>query len=104
MSSDEKALVELAKDYSTAAYLVSEESEPESLMTEALDKLVGFHFKAVQEAKEEERRRILGLPCMDEEERGFVPWESCETDEAYAAGKKDGRNFLRRELKEEINI
>lgn len=58
----------------------------------------------IQEAVMRERKRIIGLPCMKEEGREFVPWASCESDEAYAAGKKDGANFLRRELKEEINI
>lgn len=42
-----------------------------------------------KEGEEYERRRILGLPCMEEEEEGvFV----------------DERNNLRRELKEEINL
>ncbi len=58
----------------------------------------------VTTAVAKDRQRILGLPCMKEEGREFVPWASCESDEAYAAGKKDGANFLRRELKEEINI
>jgi hypothetical protein len=45
--------------------------------------------QAITTAVAKERQRILGLPCMEDEEEGvFV----------------DERNDLRRELKEEINI
>lgn len=79
-----------------------------SILTEGYfpyrDDVRGFISQAITTAVAKDRQRILGLPCMKEEGREFVPWASCESDEAYAAGKKDGANFLRRELKEEINI
>ena len=55
-----------------------------------IDQLSEFILKTRQEAREEERQRILGLPCMDE----------IEVSGSYYEGKND----LRRELKEEINI
>ncbi len=71
-------------------------SDEKALELEVDEKLLGVIARSKQWGAAEERQRILGLPCMEEEETDIEIKEIEENNQIL------GRNNLRRELKEEI--
>lgn len=114
MSSDEKALpcecmcpdeithykkqIDILADYLLAEHQDDFGKVPNGEgATEMAIRLLSEYKKTRQEAREEERHRILGLPCMEEEKL-----VGDDVEESY--WHSESRNDLRRELKEEIKL
>lgn len=92
MSSDEKALEEFHKKHCHKGL----SDDKWYINIYELEKIEQFILKTRQEAREEECQRILGLPSMEE-----MKMEGYTTQDAKSY--HEGRNSLRRELKEDIN-
>lgn len=91
MESDKKAVEEFRREYKKSGYCCVECS---------LNWVELFIRKTRQEAREEERHRILDLPCMQEEsEEGGVTYTKFVNMEKL---RNMGRNSLRREIRDAL--
>lgn len=68
-------------------------------MVKFLPKAERFISDLLQKTKEEERNRILSLPCMEDEKE-----VEHLTDESKYDEKAEARNSLRNQIREEIEV